>query len=150
MIISGGYFKNRHGEWERFEAPEVGESEEPRPEPWPWPHPAARFMANPPDPIKEPIMPTMRAKFYVTEIVRYQGGIRLNMRPVGGTYKDGKYEPQTENSKFWEASPSGQFSIGVNEKAPAFPTVEAMKVGDAFYLDFTPAIVVDQPAPAAP
>jgi hypothetical protein len=81
----------------------------------------------------------IRAKFTVSSVTRYQGGVRLEMAPVMGTYVDGKYVPETENSRFWDASPSGRFEICVQEKMPAYAEIVALKPGDAYYLDLTPA-----------
>jgi hypothetical protein len=54
----------------------------------------------------------------------------LKMSPV---YGNG--DPNHENTKFWEASPSGSFQIGVVN----LDAVEHMKLGEEFYIDITPA-----------
>ncbi len=155
MIPSGGYVRNRDGGWDRvYRDGDVGGSGWPEP----WPDPIYRFLQidpvppftnrSPPPEIPE-IHMTMRAKFTVTMLTIGVGFAQLKMQPVGGkTGPDGKYVFEAENTKFWKASPAGDFAITVNSDAPAFPLVTAMKVGDEFYLDFTPAIVVDQPSPA--
>jgi hypothetical protein len=44
-------------------------------------------------------------------------------------------EPDSENSKFWEATPMGSLSLGViNESA-----WKNFKLGKEYYVDFTPA-----------
>lgn len=44
-------------------------------------------------------------------------------------------DPNHENTKFWQASPSGSLSLGtVNPEAWA-----AFELGKEYYLDFTPA-----------
>lgn len=43
-------------------------------------------------------------------------------------------DPNSENKKFWDASPGGQLTLNcVNTAA-----VEQFKIGQEFYLDFTP------------
>lgn len=43
--------------------------------------------------------------------------------------------PEHENNKFWEASPSGEFKLGVVNLS----AVEHMKIGHEYYIDITPA-----------
>ncbi|MGD9726393.1 MAG: hypothetical protein AB7L09_21600 [Nitrospira sp.] len=46
-----------------------------------------------------------------------------------------KGDPAHENSKFWEASPSGKLELGtINEEAWS-----QFEMGKEYYLDFTPA-----------
>lgn len=44
-------------------------------------------------------------------------------------------DPTHENTKFWEASPSGEFKLGVVN----LPAVAHMKIDQEFYIDITPA-----------
>jgi hypothetical protein len=54
----------------------------------------------------------------------------IKMSPV---YGNG--DPNHENTKFWQASPSGSFSLNcVNADA-----VKQFELGKSYYLDFTPA-----------
>lgn len=76
----------------------------------------------------------VRAKFTVQSIERqlsYQGKEvhTVKMAPV---YSN---DPESENRKFWEASPSGSLQLGmVNAEA-----VNQFELGKEYYLDFTPA-----------
>jgi hypothetical protein len=46
----------------------------------------------------------------------------------------GNSDPNHENTKFWEATPSGSFELGtVNKKA-----VEQLRLGGEVYVDLTP------------
>ena len=54
----------------------------------------------------------------------------LIMSPVYGSG-----DPAHENTKFWQASPSGQFTLGVVNLA----AVEHMELGKEYYIDITPA-----------
>ncbi len=47
----------------------------------------------------------------------------------------GNGDPNHENTKFWQASPSGQIQIGCANLAAA----EAFELGREYYVDFTPA-----------
>lgn len=67
----------------------------------------------------------IRAKFKVDEVA--DGTLRAS--PVVSS------EPGSENSKFWDATPSGSLEVTAT-KAGIF---SALKVGDEFYLDITPA-----------
>ena len=59
----------------------------------------------------------------------------LIMSPVYGSG-----DPKHENTKFWQASPSGQFTLGVVNLA----AVEHMELGQEFYIDITPAAAVKE------
>jgi hypothetical protein len=76
----------------------------------------------------------VRAKFICqrTEEVKYQGYKQTNIIFTAvGPYNSKDYD----SKKFWEASPSGQLTLGtVNEKAVAYFTP-----GKKYYLDFTEA-----------
>lgn len=54
----------------------------------------------------------------------------LNFTPVTGNG-----DPEQENTKFWDATPSGSLQLGcVNPEA-----WEHFEIGKSYYLDFTPA-----------
>lgn len=82
----------------------------------------------------------VRAKFRVTEIKTHMGSKRdsngnyvpaemrsVKLIPVVGT--DG------ENKEFWDATPSGEISMGVINLEAALP----FELNREFYVDFTPA-----------
>lgn len=96
---------------------------------------------------------TVRAKFKVNAI-EYTEGSRPKRDANGAVLKDERgYEvrepcqmatikmsptystdPNSENKKFWDASPGGQLSLNcVNAEA-----VSALELGKEYYLDFTP------------
>jgi hypothetical protein len=64
-------------------------------------------------------------------VIYAEGEVRtVHMSPV---YGNG--DPSHENTKFWQASPSGMLQIGcANLKA-----AEAFELGKEYYVDFTPA-----------
>lgn len=70
----------------------------------------------------------VRAKFRVTEkIERENGYYGVVLYPVVGGSE--------ENKEFWKATPGGKIEMfSVNQKA-----IENFKVGQEFYVDFTPA-----------
>jgi hypothetical protein len=83
------------------------------------------------------IMATIRAKFYVTEktLASYQPGKdavggRVKLTPVRYDHKN----PESENSRFWTASPSGELTMQIQNQA-AF---DAFKIGQSYLVDFTP------------
>lgn len=47
----------------------------------------------------------------------------------------GNGDPQHENTKFWQASPSGSFELGTVNVA----AVEQLRLGGEYYIDITPA-----------
>ncbi len=88
---------------------------------------------------------TVRAKFKVDSINRHTASVAgpvvegrqtwlpgevrtIQMSPV---YGNG--DPQHENTKFWQASPSGQLTLGCANLAAA----EHFELGKEYYLDFT-------------
>lgn len=93
-------------------------------------------------------MPTTRAKFRCN---------RIELQYCGDKYEDGAFvEPREalvypkvvmtpvmaqpgdddhENSKFWQASPSGELWMQINNPAGA----EVFEIGREYYVDFTPA-----------
>jgi hypothetical protein len=79
----------------------------------------------------------VRAKFKVTSVEYtesyYEKGgpplATISMTPV---YSN---DPESENHKFWKASPSGQLKLGtINPEA-----AKQFELGKEYYLDFTPA-----------
>lgn len=99
---------------------------------------------------------TVRAKFVVQSITRHLGSQRKRNED-GSLAKDGNArdiyvqgemqtvklspvygngDPEHENTKFWEASPSGSIELGtVNAVAAA-----EFDIGAEFYIDFTRAV----------
>ena len=92
-------------------------------------------------------MDKVRAKFRVTNIARSTGSVPVTDAEGNTTWKpsevqtitlfpvSGNGDPNHENTKFWNASPSGQIQLGT-------VNAEAAKVFDLdkeFYIDFTPA-----------
>lgn len=81
----------------------------------------------------------VRAKFVVSSITEHAYGDKhmktVKMSPVSPKYEGGKVVPDAENSKFWDASPSGEMTLGtINMEAAA-----QFELGKPYYLDFTPA-----------
>jgi hypothetical protein len=80
-------------------------------------------------------MSTVRAKFRVNLVTPYLGadgkstGARVDMAPV----YDGN--PESENAKFYSATPWGQITLGTVNPAAA----EQFQQGDEVYVDFTKA-----------
>lgn len=71
---------------------------------------------------------SVRAKFRVDRIEKTSGTANIWMYPVVSS------EPDSENSRFFAATPSGQLMLGVvNEK-----TAEQFEIGKAYYLDLIP------------
>lgn len=90
---------------------------------------------------------SVRAKFKVDKIER-----SLTLRPVDSAGSSQRYEsvemrtvvmspvygnndPNHENTKFWQASPSGKLELGCVNLAAS----EQFELGKEYYLDFTPA-----------
>lgn len=59
----------------------------------------------------------------------------IEMRTVKLSPVYGKGDPAHENTKFWEATPTGSLTLGCVNLAAA----EAFELGKEYYLDFTPA-----------
>jgi len=87
---------------------------------------------------------TVRAKFTVTSIERRQSAIwnpetktatpaELQTITLAPVYDNG--DPNHENTKFWQASPSGQIQLGTINAAAA----AEFELGREYYIDFTPA-----------
>ena len=81
-------------------------------------------------------MPSVRAKFRVEKITRqnnWNGSKELRTVSLSPVY--GGNDPNHENAKFWQASPSGSLELGcINLDA-----AEAFELGKEYYIDFTPA-----------
>lgn len=83
-------------------------------------------------------MATVRAKFYCSETIR-SGWTEAGTPKVspGVTYKFRAVysnDPNHENKKFWDATPTADFSMTINN-----PGAQIFEVGREYYLDFTPA-----------
>ena len=77
---------------------------------------------------------TMRAKFKVTSIAKFDTSERLQFAAV---YKDGAYpaDGSDEDNTFSRWTPQADCSMTVNNPA----LFGKFAVGDKFYVDFTPA-----------
>ncbi len=74
---------------------------------------------------------SVRAKFRVTSVEKHEyGAENVKMIPV---YTDN--DPESENHKFWMATPAGHIEMQINNPE-AHGTFEP---GQEFYIDFTPA-----------
>jgi hypothetical protein len=73
---------------------------------------------------------SVRAKFRVNLVSPYADGkYRIDMAPVYDS------NPESENAKFYSATPWGQITLGMVNAEVA----EQLKVGSFVYVDFTPA-----------
>lgn len=89
----------------------------------------------------------VRAKFKVDSIERTIGCRQVKnaegvtswepteLRSVKMSPVCGNGDPEHENTKFWQASPSGSLVLGCANLAAA----DAFELGKEYYLDFTPA-----------
>lgn len=83
-----------------------------------------------------------RCKFYVASVTRH-GFMNGEGKPVTNSIEVrlcAVYAPkddQSENHKFWSASPSGELKLSVNNPA----CFDFFKEGHEMYLDLTPAPV---------
>lgn len=68
----------------------------------------------------------LRAKFKCTER-RHPGGVKLE-----AVYSD---DPEHENKKFWDATPTGSLEMWITEEE----TARFFELGAEYYIDFTPA-----------
>jgi len=78
---------------------------------------------------------TVRAKFKVDSIERakWSNGQEVQTVKLSAVYQGS--DPNSENSKFWQASPGGQISLTcVKPEA-----VAEFELGGEMYIDFTPA-----------
>lgn len=79
-------------------------------------------------------MPAVRAKFRINLVTPFNGvdgkatGARIDMAPVYDS------NPESENAKFYNATPWGQITLGSVNPAVA----DQLKVGGEVYVDFTP------------
>ena len=94
-------------------------------------------------------MATVRAKFKVDSIERQRCSVKGTEKDANGntiyvpgevrsvklTPVYGNGDPNHENTKFWNASPSGGIQLGCANLEAA----EAFELGQEFYVDFTPA-----------
>lgn len=73
----------------------------------------------------------VRAKFRIEQITTYagNGGKTVTMRPVYSS------DPEHENKKFWDATPSGSIEMFIKSGEAA----DQFVVGKEYYVDFTPA-----------
>lgn len=87
---------------------------------------------------------TVRAKFIITKIERTlshrkneEGNyVPAELWTIHGNPVYGNQDPNHENTRFWQASPSGSLALGtVNPEA-----VKEFDVGKEFYVDFTLAV----------
>lgn len=92
-------------------------------------------------------MATTRAKFSVSAIEHTMGSQRVRGDDGKDNYVStpmvtvklaavyGNGDPNHENTKFWESSPSGQVTLSVIN----LPAAAIFELGKEYYLDFTPA-----------
>lgn len=90
---------------------------------------------------------SVRAKFKVRSITRDESSVPARNEKGEFTYVQGEVrtvilspvygngDPNHENTKFWQASPSGEIKLGCANLAAA----EAFELGKEYYVDFTPA-----------
>lgn len=71
---------------------------------------------------------SVRAKFRVHCTVPAGDGVRIDLSPVYDS------NPDSENGRFYRATPWGQITLGTVNPAAA----EQFKNGAEFYVDFTP------------
>lgn len=72
----------------------------------------------------------MRAKFSVRQITKYDHLTQTDVK-LSPVYSD---DPESENKKFWDATPSGELTMRINNPAAA----DFFELGREYYLDFTP------------
>lgn len=70
--------------------------------------------------------PTTRAMFRVVAKTEYTDGYEVKLQPVMGD--------TPEEKAFWKYTPSGELTMRLVKEE----TAERFKVGQVFYLDFTP------------
>ncbi len=85
-----------------------------------------------------------RAKFRVSSVTAEEGGRQnpetrqweaAEMRTIKLSPVYGHSDPNHENTKFWQATPSGEISLGTVNITAA----EQFTLGTEFYVDFTVA-----------
>jgi hypothetical protein len=74
-----------------------------------------------------------RAKFVVTAKTEYVDGWRVELMAVTKT--------SPENEAFWKYTPSGKVEMTIRKEAG-----DLFKVGQEYYVDFTPAVVAQSEA----
>lgn len=80
----------------------------------------------------------VRAKFYCTSITKSAWSPNKPATQVAVTFAPVPFDhanPNSENSRFWKASPSGELRLSIDNPA----AVEQFEVGKEYILDFTPA-----------
>jgi len=75
---------------------------------------------------------SVRAKFKVSEITTHSYGNQL-MKTVKLAPVPKDADPESENSKFWAASPNGEIRLGTLNMSAA----EQFEINAEFYVDFT-------------
>lgn len=71
----------------------------------------------------------VRAKFYVFSVTEFVGNtVKVELMPVISQ------DPNSENKKFWDYTPSGKLEMTIKGAAG-----EMFNVGQEFYIDFSPA-----------
>ena len=73
---------------------------------------------------------TVRAKFKVSHLKDNDGSVTVSMNPV---YSD---DPNSENRRFWNATPAGSIEMTINNPAAFNQFTE----GQEYYVDFSPAV----------
>lgn len=82
-------------------------------------------------------MAQVRAKFYVSTLEPWHsskpegGGGAVKLRAV---YSN---DPNHENKQFWDATPNGEITLGLNNPV-AFKFFHDYMLGHEFYIDFIP------------
>lgn len=84
----------------------------------------------------------VRAKFRCNHVSKVNTtdnwqGTKVCLNPVGPSYQNGKqvFPADSDNEKFWDASPSGELNLWIKNPAAAAVFHE----GKEYYLDFIPA-----------
>jgi hypothetical protein len=73
-------------------------------------------------------MGKVRAKFKVNQVTEHDGGFKqVTLAPVYST------DPNHENKKFWDATPNGQITMGIQNKSAS----ALFEIGKEYYVDFT-------------
>lgn len=73
---------------------------------------------------------TIRAKFVCNAKIPSYGSTTVVLNAVYSS------DPNSENKAFTDATPSGNIQISIADDKPA---LEAFQIGQAYYIDFTPA-----------
>lgn len=81
-------------------------------------------------------MASVRAKFKVVAVETYEtpaGSARVKLCPVHSSLINGTWVVNEENKSFWQATPSGELTMQINNPEAA----KKFKPGQEYYLDFT-------------